>query len=270
MLCATAVRVSLFCMPGIAFANPWIPAHGVGVVKPMVRMFSGNTAYPASGFTTSTIPASSESATQLRVTGVAGIGGGFSLEYDLRAGRQRVDRIRHRQSVSQTASGLEDQEIGLNYGLTQGKEFADSITLNAIIPTGSRTSVPALGTGHFSIEPNYQVGVARGRFSGTMALGTRVFTDNGVTQFRGTLYASARVLPRISLFGTAFASRTTQSASGLPLTDQSEVYNIVRLGAGADYRITPALRPFVKYEQTIAGQAVHAGERIALGVSIRY
>lgn len=270
MLCATAVRVSLFCMPGIAFANPWIPARGDGVVKPMVRMFSGNTAYPASSFTTSTIPASSESATQLRVTGVAGLGGGFSLEYDLRAGRQQVDRIRHHQSISNTASGLEDQEIGINYGLTQSKDFADSLTVNAVIPTGSSTSVPALGTGHFAIEPDYQVGIARGRFAATMAVGARVFTDSGVTQFRGTFYASARVLPRISLFGTAFASRTMQSASGLPLTDQSEVYNIVRLGGGAEYRFTPALRPFIKYEQTIAGQAVHAGGRIALGVAIRY
>lgn len=257
-------------MADFAVADPWVPAYGDGVVKPMVRRFSGNTAYPASGFTTSTIPASSESNTQLRVTGVAGIGGGFSLEYDLRAGRQRVDRIRRRRSTSQTASGLEDQEIGLNHGLTQGKEFADSLTLNVIIPTGSRTSVPALGTGHFAIEPDYQAGIARGRFAATMALGTRVFTDSGVTQLRGTLYASTRVLTRIILFGTAFASRTPKSASGLPITDQSEVYNIVRLGGGAEYRITPALRPFVKYEQTIAGQAVHAGGRIALGVAIRY
>ena len=274
------VIAALFALAvsGPALADPWIPAAGHGTVQPMVRLFQSSGAYSAAGFTTSTIPASTQQETQLRVTGVAGIGDGFSIEYDLRAGRVRTARTRHvrigrvkrYQQIAKSASGLEDQEVGLNYGLVQTKPFADSVTFNLVFPTGSTSSVPQLGSGHFAVEPDFQAGIARGRFSATMLAGARIFFDSGTTEVRGSFYADMRVLPRISLFGTAFVSRTVQQAKSLPLTDLGEVYNIVRVGGGVEYRLTRILRPFAEYEVTVAGQGIHAGRRIVFGVALKY
>lgn len=256
------------CLP--ALADPWVPAAGTGIITPMVRLFQSSGAYSASGFTTSTIPSSDQHETQLRLTGAAGIGCGFSIEYDLRAGRLRVAPVKHHRRIAQTGSGLEDQTIGLNYGLVQTKAFADSVALSAIIPTGSISNPLHLGTGHFALEPNFQAGWVRGRFSASIDTGVRIFTDSGAMQVRGSLYAGFRVLPRISLLTTGFVSRSVQQPKALSLTDQGEIYNIVRVGVGAEYRLTRAFRPFAEYETTIAGQGIHAGRRIVVGVSIRY
>ncbi|MCW8307057.1 hypothetical protein AruPA_08420 [Acidiphilium sp. PA] len=266
----SGVALALCAMVSSAYADPWIPAAGNGVVKPMVRLFDSSSAYSASGFTTGTIPASTQQETQFRVTGSAGIGDGFSIEYDLRAGRLRSARIKHHRSIAQSGSGLEDQTIGLNYGLTQTRDFADSVTMNVVLPTGSTSAAPALGTGHFALEPDVQAGVIDGRFSATIAAGARIFPDSGVTQLRSTVYAGLRVWPRLSVFATGFVSRTIQQPKALRLTDQAEVYNIVRVGAGMTYRLSTMLRPFFEYESTIAGQGIHAGRRIVVGVAIRY
>lgn len=261
-----------------ALADPWVPPAGTGIVAPMVRLFQSSGAYSASGFTINTLPASNQSETQLRVTGVAGIGNGFSIEYDLRAGRVRVARTRRVRigrkkrsvQIAQTSSGAEDQAIGLNYALTQTKGFADSIMLTVVIPTGSISNPPALGSGHFAVEPDFQAGIAHGSFSASMEAGARVFTDSGAVQIRGTLYGGVRVAKRVSLLATAFVSRSVQQTKALPLSDLGEVYNIVRIGVGAQYRLNRAWRPFVEYDDTIAGQGIHAGRRIVVGVSIRY
>ncbi|HQT89504.1 MAG TPA: hypothetical protein PK677_13265 [Acidiphilium sp.] len=253
-----------------AQADPWIPAAGTGVVKPMMRWFDSNGAYSANGFTTATQPASMEQETQLRVTGVAGIGHGFSIEYDLRAGHLSTSRLKHHRRLTQSSTGLEDQIIGLNYGLTQTARFADSLTVNLVIPTGASNTAPALGVGHFAIEPDVQFGIAQGPLSVTMQSGGRIFTDSGVAQLRATAYAGLRVSPHITLLATGFVSRTVQQPKALPLTDQSEIYNIVRVGAGVQYELTHLWRPFVEYETTVAGQGIHAGRRIVVGVDIRY
>ena len=267
---APTAAFAFLAATGVAKADPWIPAAGDGSAKFMVRLFDANRAYPGTGFGSGTIPASKQNETQLRITGVQGIGDGFSIEYDLRAGHKQDRSTKHGITTSLATTGLEDQEVGLNYGLVQSPFSALSMTINVIVPTGSSRSNPALGTGHLAIEPDVQAGFKTGPFTVTGELGGRVFTDSGVTQLRGTLYAGWHVLPRLTLFGTGFASRTVQNAASLKLTDQSEVYNIVRVGGGAEFKLASWLRPYVAYEHTIAGQGIHAGDRITLGVSVAY
>ncbi|HQT37985.1 MAG TPA: hypothetical protein PK231_01080, partial [Acidocella sp.] len=55
---------------GVAQADPWVPAAGDGSAKLMVRLFDASRAYPSTGFGSSTIPASKQNETQLRITGV--------------------------------------------------------------------------------------------------------------------------------------------------------------------------------------------------------
>lgn len=265
-----AIAFSIVITTGVANADPWIPAAGNGTAKLMVRLSDGNRAYPGTVFGTGTIPASKQNETQFRITGVQGIGDGFSIEYDLRAGRKQDRSSKHGLTTSLAATGLEDQEVGLNYGLIQSPFTALSTTMNVIVPTGSNRSSPVLGTGHLAVEPDLQAGFKTGPFTFTGEFGGRVFTDSGVTQLRGTLYAGWRVLPRLTLFGTGFGSRTLQNAASLKRTDQSEVYNIVRVGGGAEFKLTSRLRPYVEYEHTIAGQGIHAGDRITLGVSVAF
>jgi hypothetical protein len=260
--------LSIMISAGVAQADPWVPAAGDGSAKLMVRLFDASRAYPSTGFGSSTIPASKQNETQLRITGVQGIGDGFSIEYDLRAGRKQDRSTKHGITNSLTATGLEDQEVGLNYGLIQSPLEALSMTMNVIVPTGSSHSNPALGTGHLAVEPDVQAGFKTGPFTFTGEFGSRIFTDSGVAQMRGTLYAGWHVLPRLTLFGTGFASRTLQNATSLQRTDQSEVYNIVRVGGGAEFKLTSRLRPYVEYEHSIAGQGIHAGDRITIGVSV--
>ncbi|HQT47148.1 MAG TPA: hypothetical protein PLY97_07990 [Acidocella sp.] len=255
---------------GVAQADPWIPAAGNGSAKVMVRLFNANRAFSSTGFGTATVPASKQSETQLRATGEQGIGGGFSIEYDLRAGKRQDSRTKLGVTSNLSATGLEDQEVGLNYGLIQSPLAALSVTVNVLAPTGNQHSAPALGTGHFAIEPDVQAGFKTGALTLTGEFGSRMFTDSGVAQLRATLYAGWRVLPRITLFGTGFVSRTVQRAASLSLSDQAEVYNVLRVGGGAEYKLTPCLRPYAEYEQNIAGQGIHAGDRITLGVSVSF
>jgi hypothetical protein len=261
---------SLWCIAVAAKADPWIPAAGSGVVKPMVRWFNSQSAYPASGFTTTTLPASTERQTELRVTGVAGIGHGFSIEYDLRAGQLSTSRLKRHRLLKQSSTGLEDQIISLNYGLTQTAIFADSLTVNLVIPTGASNSAPALGVGHFAIEPDAQFGFAHGPFTLTLQGGARLFTDSGVTQLRATAYTGLQLSPSVVLLATGFVSRTVQQPNTVLLIDRGELYNLARLGVGVEYRLTRIWRPFIEYQTTVAGQSIHGGSRVVLGVSIRY
>lgn len=253
-----------------AFADPWIPAAGDGVVKPMVRLFHGNRAFPPTGFTTNTVPASSESATQYRITGVQGLGDGFSLEYDLRGARVRRFTDRHHVPVADISWGLQDEELGLNYGVVQTPHVAASVELNVVIPAGSTKPAPSLGTGRWALEPDYQLGVAQRWGSLSVILGPRIFLDGAATQLRTTIDMSARATRRLSFTGEMFFVRTIQHAGSIPPGARGELYNLLRFGAGAQYRLTHHLRPFFLYEINVAGKGIHAGSRIELGVALRY
>ena len=256
-----------------AHADPWIPAAGHGVIDPMLRYFSANRAFSSTHFGSSTYPSSQQRETQLRITGSQGIGHGLSIEYDLRGGAVQDTRRRAGQQVASRASGLEDQVIGLNYGLRQTRSFADSITLNAVLPTGSTSQSPALGSGKAAIEPDYQVGIARGAMFATLVAGPRVFLDGGAVQLRTSLSLGYRLTPRFRVSGSVFFVRTLQHQRVVSLADRGEIYNLLRVGAKLEY--LPAgrfrqWRPFIGYQDSLAGKGIHAGRRIVLGLAVHY
>jgi len=254
-----------------AAADPWIPAAGDGTIKPMLRLFDANESYPsAGGFTTNRVPSGTESKTEYRLTGVQGLGGGFSLEYDFRAALLRKSEIKHHHTVSTKAWGLEDQKIGLNYGLRQTKAFADSVELNVVVPTGLAGSSPQLGTGRWAIEPDYQIGAAVGRLSASLAVGPRQFLDGAVTQLRADARVGFEATHRLTLAASVFYVRSIQNRRALPPIVQGELYNRLRLGAAAEFAVTKRFRPFVAYEVDVAGRGIHAGERITLGIAFHY
>jgi len=263
---------ALVLAPAPARADPWIPAAGTGVTKPMIRRFTGNRAFPAGGFTTNTRPSSTDTQTQIRVTGVHGLGDGFSLEYDFRAGFLRKSARKRKREIVSGSAGLEDQEIGLNYGLRQTKAFADSVTLNVVAPAGSASSTPHLGTGRWAIEPDYQVGFSRngGRVFSTLEVGPRIFLDGAATQLRAALEVGVVPVRQLTLSGSVFYVRTIVQRSRLAVSDRGELYNLLRLGVRAEYRLTKALRPYVGYDVAVAGKGIHAGQRFVLGVAIHY
>lgn len=256
-----------------AQADPWIPAAGHGVIDPMLRYFSANNAFSKTHFGSSTYPSSQQRETQLRLTGSQGIGNRLSIEYDLRGGSLQETRHHAGKQVTNSSSGLEDQVIGLNYGLRQSKSFADSISLNVVLPTGSTTQAPTLGAGKAAIEPDYQVGIARGAMFATLVAGPRVFLDGGAVQLRTSLSLGYRVTPRFRVSGSVFYVRTLQRQQVVAVADRGEIYNLLRVGAKLEYlpsgRFRP-WRPYIGYQDSLAGKGIHAGRRIVIGLAVHY
>lgn len=253
-----------------AQADPWIPAAGDGRVEPMVRFFDATQAFSPTAFGTATLPSSEERYSMYRITGTQGLGGRLSIEYDLRAANFEKIRYKRGARVVQSASGLEDQEIGLNLGLHQRRDFADSIELNVIAPTGAASGSPQLGAGHAALEPDYQIGIARGRLLVTAMAGARVFVDGAAAQLRTDIDVGLHVTPRIELAGTVFFVRTIVRHEPLPLTDAAERYDVLRPGVRIRYRVNRHFKPYLEYEKDVAGKGIHAGRRITLGFTVEY
>jgi hypothetical protein len=249
-----------------AWAEPWIPAAGHGTTKPMVRLFSANTSFPHTNFTNHTIPASKETMTQLRLTGTTGVGYGLALNYDLRWGTTQISK----RGRSVTTSGLQDEEIGLGYGLTQTRLFADAIELNLVIPAGQTKPAPAQGTGRWAVEPDLDLGLHYGAFGATLLVGPRIFLDGNAIQFRTELDLAAHATPRLTFTGSVFFVDTAQTGSVPPPGASGELYNLLRLGLGVEYRLTDSLRPFFSYQDYVAGKGIHAGNRIEIGLVVKY
>jgi hypothetical protein len=249
-----------------AAADPWIPAAGHGTVKPMVRLYSADRSFSASGFGTNTKLGSKLNVNQFRVVGVTGLGHDLSFEYDLRLAQARSSRG----GVTSTNTGLQDQEVGLNYGLTQTLNFADSVGLNVILPTAPTKPVPPLGAGRWAIEPDAQFGLKHGPATLTVIAGPRFFVDGNAVQLRTEADLSMRATPRLTFTGTVFFVSTLRKSPVLPIAASGEDYNLLRLGIFAEYRITSNFRPFIGFEQYIAGKNGHAGQRVTLGVAIHF
>jgi hypothetical protein len=267
---AVAAALMLASLPPLAGADPWVPSAGTGTTDFTLRQYDATQSFLPNQFGTATLPGSEQRYTMLRITGEHGLGGGLSIEYDLRAARVEKVRTHHGQSISQSASGLEDQEVGLNLALTQRPDFADSITLNVVAAAGSASSIPALGVGHTAIEPDLQLGFRGSRWRLELRTGPRVFVDGGAAQMRAELDSSVRLSSRIDLGLILFYSRTVSLRHPLPLTDSAERYDLLRPGVSLKYRINRHLKPFVEYEQYVAGQGIHAGRRITVGVQFAY
>lgn len=255
---------------GIAHADAWVPSAESGSIDFALRHYDATREFLPGRYSTATRPGSEQRYTMLRVTGVHGLGHRLAIEYDLRAARVEKIRIHHARSIVNVVTGVQDQEIGLNVALTQRRRFADSILLNIVAATGSESSVPALGVGHTAVEPDLQIGVAGRRWQVLLKTGARVFVDSGAAQMRAELDAGVRLTRRLELGAIIFYVRTMRLPSPLPLTDSAERYDLLRPGLRLKYRLTHRLKPFIEYEQDVAGQAIHAGRRITVGLTYAY
>ncbi len=260
-LCLASLRVT---------ADPWIPDAGAGYLEAMARQYVATRAFPPTSFSTATTAASEQRDLMYRATGVHGIGNGLSIEYDLRAGHLEKYRIKHGTAVVNSASGQEDQEVGLNYGLRQRARFADSIAFNYVVPTGSTHSIPALGTGQAAVEPDYQLGVDWRRMTATLKVGPRMFIDGGAAQMRLDMGVGVELLHRMEITGTLFVVRTVHLRSPLTAAEAAENYDLLRPGVKLKYRLNAHFRPFLAYERDVAGKAIHAGRRVSAGLAYEY
>jgi hypothetical protein len=257
-------------LPLLARADPWIAPAGDGSVEPMIRLFDATREFPPSGFGTATQPSSEERYWMYRITGTQGIGGRLSIEYDLRAARVEKIRYRHGARVVESVSGPQDQEVGLNLGLRQRPDFADSIELNVIAPTGTATGSPQLGAGHAALEPDYQLGFVRGPFLATVRTGARIFVDGAAAQLRADIDIGFHVSRRVEVAGTLFFVRTVVRNAPLPPADAGERYDLLRPGLRIRYRVSRRFKPYLEYEDDLAGKAIHAGRRITIGFTVDY
>ena len=260
----------LFAPMVAAHADPWVPTAGHGAFDFSLRQYDATRVFLPGQYGTATLPGSELRYTMLRITGEAGLGGRLSLEYDLRAARVQKIRVHHHQRTVASATGVEDQEIGLNLALVQRAHFADSISLNVVAATGSTRSNPPLGVGQSALEPDFQIGIAGRRWRVALMSGPRIFLDGGVAQLRAELDAETRVTDRIELGVELFYVRTVKLRSPLPVQDRAEPYDLLRPGIRLKYRVTAHLKPFIEYEQDVAGEGIHAGRRVTLGVTYAY
>lgn len=269
---ARRIAVALTCGLGavLAHADAQVPSPGSGSIKFMLRQFDATKVFLPNEYSTATAPGSELRYTMLRMTGTQGLIGPLALQYDLRAARIQKIRTHHGERTVTSSTGLQDQEIGLAYGLTRRPGIPNAVTLSVITATGSVNTAPNLGVGHTAIEPDYQIGLADPRWRTTLTVGTRIFLDGATAQMRAELDASARLSRRLELGFVLFYVRTLVFSSTLSPTDRSERYNLLRPGVRLKYRISARLKPFIEFEQDVAGQAIHAGRRITVGVSYAY
>ncbi|MDE2133694.1 MAG: hypothetical protein KGM97_04460 [Alphaproteobacteria bacterium] len=265
-----AALPALICGP--ARAGAWIPAAGAGELEPMVRYFFADQSFPQDSFSTATLPSTKEHGTQIRLLGEHGLGDGFSLDYDLRYGFLYSSKVKNGVTVVDTNDGLQEQRIGLNYGLTQDKDFADSIGLGVVFPGSSAAKSPALDNGHWAVEPMYRIGFNPGlwQLSGNLDVEPRIFLDGGVTQFRTHLEISVPAIQRVRLAGVLFFVRSARMGGYNDLRDRGELYNLLRLGIEAKFHLTDSIEPVLAYENNVAGMGGHASQRFTFGVKISY
>lgn len=270
--------VLLGCLSGLwlapSLASQEIPGAGKGKIKVETRFYSADSVFSPSTFGSNTLPSKTKVTGRLtKIVGDYGLGGKWALIYHLRFAS--LDKVKKR--ASYTAFGLQDQTIGVERSFQQSENFSDGIALKFVLPTGSTTSIPQLGTGHFAIEPDYQFGFTRHmgkRFVYVdFSLGPRVFTSSGVTQLRSTEEVGGRLFSKVNVFGTFFLSKNlgTRPATGAPvLPNASEFYNLVRVGGGIEFAGWKSLRPMIAYQTDVAGQGIHAGTRIVVGFTFHF
>lgn len=270
LLLLVAAALGLAARPVTGRADARIPAPGEGSIEPMIRFFDATREFSHSAFGVSTQPSSEERYSMYRITGTQGIGGRLSIEYDLRAAH--VEKIRYQggSRLVQSVSGLQDQEVGINLGLHQRPGFADSLELNVVAPTGTTTGSPQLGAGHAALEPDYQLGIMHGPFLAALKTGARIFVDGAAAQLRTDIEFGVSVTPRVEFAGTLFFVRTVARHVPLPSSDAGERYDLLRPGVRIRYRVSRQFKPYLEFEDDVAGKAIHAGRRITIGFAVEY
>lgn len=108
------------------------------------------------------------------------------------------------------------------------------------------------------------------QMTGLWYVGPRIFTDGGIAQVRTELEVEAPVLHHLDLAGKVFYVRSAQLSSYNRLRDAGEVYNLLRLGVEARYKMADGFQPFVAYEDYVAGKGGHASQRVTIGIKVAY
>jgi len=257
-----------------SLAAQQIPEAGKGKVKVETRFYRAHAVFPAASFSTSRLPSKKTVTGSLtKIVGDYGLGGKWAFLYHLRFAY--LDKSKKQASF--TTFGLQDQTIGIERGLRQGDGFSDAVDLKFVLPTGSTTSVPQLGTGHFAIEPDYEMGfthhVGKRFVYGDVSIGPRIFTNSGVTQLQTSGELGGRFFRKINVFGTVFLARTLngRTAVGQPgVPNASEYYDLLRVGGGFEFAGWKSLRPMIAYQQGVAGQGIYAGSRLVFGFTVHF
>jgi hypothetical protein len=263
---------ALLAAPTLARAGAWIPVSGSGEAEIMLRGSFADRSFPADSFSSTTHASSTEHKVQLRIRGEHGLGNGFSLEYDLRYGFLYRSKLKKHQLLVDTNDGLQDQRIGISYALTRKADFADAIGMSVVIPGSSAAKIPGLDSGHWALEPVYCIGFKPGfwHLTANLDAGSRIFTDGGVAQFRTHLELGAPVLHHLRLAGKLLFVRSARLAGFDYQRDHGELYNVLRAGVEAKYRVAAGIEPFLAYEYYLAGMGGHAHQRLAIGVKLKY
>ncbi len=272
------VLILLGCVGALDFspslAGQQIPDAGKGKVKVETRFYRASAVFPATSFGTGRLPSKKlVSGSLTKIVGNYGLGGKWALLYHLRFAY--LDKTK--KSAAFTAFGFQDQTIGIERGLRQEERFSDALDLKFVLPTGSTSSVPQLGTGHFAIEPDYELGFTQNigkRFVyGDFSIGPRVFTNSGLTQLQTSAEVGGRFFRKVNVFGTFFLARTLGGRAGLgqpAVPNASEFYDLLRAGGGVEFAGWKSLRPTIAYQRDVAGQGIYAGSRLVFGFTIHF
>ncbi len=249
-----------------------LPPAGFGKVKMETRFYHANSVFSSTNFDVQKLPSKKTVTGRLtKIVGEYGLNNNWALLFRIRFAS--VDKTKKAKTSS--AFGLQDQTIGLERGFRQEEAFTEAVDFKVIIPTGSTTSVPQLGTGHWAIEPDYGFGFAhhfhRRFVYANSWFGTRIFPDSGATQLRITSETGGRAFSKVNAFGTLFLSRNLEggdpaATGGIP--NATEVYNLLRVGGGVEFAKWKSVRPMIAYQTDVAGQGIHAGSRIVVGMTM--
>lgn len=207
---------------------------------------------------------------ELVIEGDRGVWRGVAFRYEIR-GSRIYGSVNHGGSLyGFVHTGLVEQEFGVNFGLENGRDFADSIAISVLLPLGVKLHIPALGSQVPAIEPNAEIGIERYHWRVSVEAGARVFADGGMTQLRARLSASTRLKANINLSGLIFLVRSVRLRRTLSPIDISERADIILAGLRVEYAFRDNYAGYVEYDYDIAGEAGHARERIDFGVTYRY
>ena len=258
----TALLVACTLPPAIACADPRLPQPHHGKSQVIARWSFGNTAFRLPTFGAARKPASCEYESLSRYTGTYGLSRNWAIEYDLRA----AETGKSGHGYAQNARGFQDQLIGIERGLHQGARFADAVSLNVLIPTGAKRA--ALGSGVMALQPGYEAEI-RGNGPHTpfasLTIALRMYSGGFGSQWRASAQVGERITPRIEASGLLAYYRSTSA-----LTVGPAAYDELRAGVELKRTSQSGVRPFLRYEQDIAGRNVHAMRRISFGLEFKH
>lgn len=270
---AAAIFTIIFSVFGRpAMADAWIPAAGTGDFKWMLRYSFADSSFDPNTFSQQTHPSTKEHATQIRLTGVHGLGYGLALDYDLRYGFLYQSKTKKGITAINTNNGLQDQRLGLDYGLTQNTNFADAVGLSIIYPGGPSGTHPALDCGQWAMEPDYLIGFKPGfaDLTANLKVGVRLFFDGGVTQFRTHFELSEPLIHGVRLMEKVLFVRSMRMRGYNDLRDRGERYDVLRVGLGLEFHLTKNIEPIMAYDVDVAGARKHASHRFMVGLKMKY